>query len=242
MQSQRPSRRTRIAAISLAVAALAAPAAQARPALDPPAGHQGAASAPQRSALVVTSTPDSGFDWGSAGIGAAAGAGLVLVGGGQLRAEPPRPREARSLRLAPRLPAMRARATIGACQQASSSAARTTSRASPRCSAIRGPAGHRHGPGGRGQDAPGAGRGRGGRARPGGRPRPCRSRPARGRARWWPRRSRPPPAPARRPGRRRWTRPWRRWATSAPCSCSTTSSTSRSPPPTSAPCSTRVRG
>ena len=82
MQSQRPSRRTRIAAISLAVAALAAPAAQARPALDPPAGHQGAASAPQRSALVVTSTPDSGFDWGSAGIGAAAGAGLVLVGAG----------------------------------------------------------------------------------------------------------------------------------------------------------------
>ena len=37
---------------------------------------------PQRSAVVVTSTPDSGFDWGSAGIGAAAGAGLVLVGAG----------------------------------------------------------------------------------------------------------------------------------------------------------------
>ena len=62
MQSQRRSRRARIAAASLALAALAAPAAQARPALDPPAGHQGAASAPQRSALVVTSTPDSGFD------------------------------------------------------------------------------------------------------------------------------------------------------------------------------------
>jgi hypothetical protein len=84
MQSQHRSRRTRIAAISLAIAALAAPAANAnaRVALDPPAGAQGAASAHQRSAVVVSSTPDNGFDWGSAGIGAAAGAGLVLVGAG----------------------------------------------------------------------------------------------------------------------------------------------------------------
>jgi hypothetical protein len=82
MQSKHRSRRARIAATSLAIAALAAPAAQARPAFDPPAGHQGAASAPQRSALVVSSTPDGSFDWGSAGIGAAAGAGLVLVGAG----------------------------------------------------------------------------------------------------------------------------------------------------------------
>lgn len=82
MQSQQRFRRTRIAATGLAIAALAAPAAQARVALDPPAGHQGAASAPQRSAVVVSSTPDHGFDWGSAGIGAAAGAGLVLVGAG----------------------------------------------------------------------------------------------------------------------------------------------------------------
>ena len=82
MQSQHRFRRTRIAATSLAIAALAAPAAQARVALDPPAGYQGAASAPQRSAVVVSSTPDRGFDWGSAGIGAAAGAGLVLVGAG----------------------------------------------------------------------------------------------------------------------------------------------------------------
>ena len=82
MQSQRPSRHTRVAATSLALAALAAPAAQARPALDPPVGHQGSAGAPQRPALVVTSTPHTGFDWSSAGIGAAAGAGLVLVGAG----------------------------------------------------------------------------------------------------------------------------------------------------------------
>ena len=78
MQSQHRSRRARIAATSLALAALAAPAAQARPALDAPVGHR----EPQDSAVVVTSTPDSGFDWGSAGIGAAAGAGLVLVGAG----------------------------------------------------------------------------------------------------------------------------------------------------------------
>ena len=78
MQSQHRPRRARIAATSLALAALAAPAAQARPALDAPVGHH----EPQRSAVVVTSSPDSGFDWGSAGIGAAAGAGLVLVGAG----------------------------------------------------------------------------------------------------------------------------------------------------------------
>ena len=83
MQSHRRRlRRTRIAATSLVIAALAAPAANARVALDPPAGRQGAASAAERSTLVVSATPDDGFDWGSAGIGAAAGAGLVLVGAG----------------------------------------------------------------------------------------------------------------------------------------------------------------
>ena len=79
MPSQQRSRRARIAATCLAISALTAPAAQARPALDPPVGHH----EPQRSAVVVTSSPPStGFDWGSAGIGAAAGAGLVLVGAG----------------------------------------------------------------------------------------------------------------------------------------------------------------
>ena len=41
-----------------------------------------ATASPSAPRSVVTSTPDSGFDWGSAGIGAAAGAGLVLVGAG----------------------------------------------------------------------------------------------------------------------------------------------------------------
>jgi hypothetical protein len=78
MQSQHRSRRTRLAAAGLAIAALSAPAAQARPAFDGPVGHD----EPQRSAVVVASTPGGGFDWGSAGVGAAAGAGLVLVGAG----------------------------------------------------------------------------------------------------------------------------------------------------------------
>jgi hypothetical protein len=81
VQSHRRLRRTRIAATSLVIAALAAPAANARVALDPPAARQ-AASAPERSTLIVSASPDDGFDWGSAGIGAAAGAGLVLVGAG----------------------------------------------------------------------------------------------------------------------------------------------------------------
>jgi hypothetical protein len=80
--SHRRLPRARIAATSLVIAALAAPAANARVALEPPAGQQGPASAPQGPALVVSASPDSGFDWGSAGIGAAAGAGLVLVGAG----------------------------------------------------------------------------------------------------------------------------------------------------------------
>jgi len=78
MPSQHRSRGTRIAATSLVLAALAAPAAQARPAFDAPVGHHEA----QRSAVVVRSSPDTGFDWASAGVGAAAGAGLVLIGAG----------------------------------------------------------------------------------------------------------------------------------------------------------------
>jgi hypothetical protein len=82
MQSQHRSRRARVAATSLCIAALAAPAASARPAVDPPAADHAA----QRSPVVVTARSDNGFDWGSAGIGAAAGAGLVLVGVGSFAA------------------------------------------------------------------------------------------------------------------------------------------------------------
>jgi hypothetical protein len=82
MQSHDRSRCARIVATSLMIAAMAAPVASARPAIDPPAGHHGPASVPQGSPAVVASAPDNGFDWGSAGIGAGAGAGLVLVGAG----------------------------------------------------------------------------------------------------------------------------------------------------------------
>ena len=83
MPSHRRFRSARIAATSLAIAALAAPAAGARPAIDPPGAQPAPAAASQRAPVVMASTSsDRGFDWGSAGIGAAAGAGLVLVGAG----------------------------------------------------------------------------------------------------------------------------------------------------------------
>jgi hypothetical protein len=65
----------RIAAATLAVLALAAPAATARPLMDRPA-----APAPVHGAAAQAA--DEGFEWGSAGIGAAATAGLVLVAAG----------------------------------------------------------------------------------------------------------------------------------------------------------------
>jgi hypothetical protein len=70
------TRQTRIAAATLAVLALAAPAATARPMMEPPANvpAEPAAAPPIQAA-------DESFDWGSAGIGAAA-AGLVLVAAG----------------------------------------------------------------------------------------------------------------------------------------------------------------
>ena len=80
MPSHRRSRLAQVAATSLMVAAVAAPtAASARPAIDPPVVHH---PAPQRATVLVSSTDHGGFDWASAGIGAAAGAGLVLVGAG----------------------------------------------------------------------------------------------------------------------------------------------------------------
>jgi hypothetical protein len=78
MPSHRHSRLARVTAAGLMAAALTPAAAVARPAIDPPVAQH----TPQRPAVVVASTDHGGFDWGSAGIGAAAGAGLVLVGAG----------------------------------------------------------------------------------------------------------------------------------------------------------------
>jgi hypothetical protein len=79
MQSHRRSRSARVAATVLGVAALAAPAASASPIIDP--GTSQPAAAPSSPRVVVRSV-DSGFDWGSAGVGAGATAGLVLVSAG----------------------------------------------------------------------------------------------------------------------------------------------------------------
>jgi hypothetical protein len=63
------------AAAALAALALAAPPAVARPILDPPTQRDLSAPPPVQAA-------DESFDWGSAGIGAAATGGLVLVAAG----------------------------------------------------------------------------------------------------------------------------------------------------------------
>jgi hypothetical protein len=65
------------AAATLLALALAAPPAAARPILDPPIQRD--ISAPPR---VIVRAGDDGFDWGSAGIGAAATGGLVLIAAG----------------------------------------------------------------------------------------------------------------------------------------------------------------
>ena len=68
-------------ALAATVSALAAPAASALPAelTQSPANGQEDPATPVR---VVTVHTDSGFDWGDAGIGAAAGLSLMLVGAG----------------------------------------------------------------------------------------------------------------------------------------------------------------
>lgn len=77
MSPRRSRRLIRAATGALAITALAAPAASARP-VDPPAGWKLAPPAESRSQLhtaaptVIRST-DDGFDWGAAGIGAGAG-------------------------------------------------------------------------------------------------------------------------------------------------------------------------
>jgi hypothetical protein len=71
----------RIAAATLALLALAAPAATARPIMDGPTNvpAEPAPAPPVREA-------DESFDWGSAGIGAAATGGLIVVAAGGLAA------------------------------------------------------------------------------------------------------------------------------------------------------------
>jgi hypothetical protein len=67
----------RIAAATLAVLAVAAPAATARPATDPPIAPQ----AEPLSAPPVQAAGES-FDWGAAGVGAATTVALAVLAGG----------------------------------------------------------------------------------------------------------------------------------------------------------------
>jgi hypothetical protein len=70
-----------IAATTLALLVLAAPAATARPIIDGPS------NAPAEPAPAPPVRPtDESFDWGSAGLGAGVTSGLVLVAAGGLAA------------------------------------------------------------------------------------------------------------------------------------------------------------
>jgi hypothetical protein len=89
MSPTRSRRLTRAAAGALAVTALAAPAASARP-VDAPVGWKLTTPAqthsqPATPAPTVIHT-DDGFDWGAAGLGAGAGAAIVLLSLGGVRA------------------------------------------------------------------------------------------------------------------------------------------------------------
>ena len=86
MRSHRRSQLQRSLAAGLVAAALAAPAAQAAPILEPGSGDAPLSMGPDPRGLeadpspAVTTTIDDGFDWGSAAIGAGgAGALIVLV-------------------------------------------------------------------------------------------------------------------------------------------------------------------
>ena len=176
------SRRTRIAATSLAIAALAAPAAQARPALDPPAGRQ----ARERAAALRArrhARPRTAASTGARPASARPPARASCSSGGSFAAHLSRPGAPGPLRLGGRVArgagardhrGVPAGELIGRERElASLTAMLGDPEAAP---------GHGHRPGRSGQDAPGAGGVRGGRARPAGRRRARRPRSARGRA------------------------------------------------------------
>ncbi len=85
MKSHRRTHLQRSIAAGLAAAALAAPAAQAAPILEPGTQDTPGSAAIDVSGLEsqqappVTTTIDQGFDWGSAAIGAGGAAALVVL-------------------------------------------------------------------------------------------------------------------------------------------------------------------
>ena len=91
-------RLTRAVAGALAVAALAAPGASARSALEQGSGVAGPAEEIVSGKPVVVRTPDPGFDWGAAALGAGAAAGLLLLAGAGGSVVTHRPRRAGAVR------------------------------------------------------------------------------------------------------------------------------------------------
>ena len=96
MTSHRRSQLQRSLAAGLAAAALAAPAAQAAPMLEPGTGDAPLSMGPDTRGLEpdpaapVTTTIDEGFDWGSAAIGAGGAAAVLLLGAAGASAVSPR--------------------------------------------------------------------------------------------------------------------------------------------------------
>jgi hypothetical protein len=76
MTSHRRTRITRSLSAGLVAIALAAPAAQASPPLEPGSGEAGSVPV---DAPAVTTVIDDGFDWGSAAIGAGGAAAVLLL-------------------------------------------------------------------------------------------------------------------------------------------------------------------
>lgn len=95
-----PRRFNRAVAGTLAAAAIAAPVADARPALEPgdPTGPNPHAIVDSGGETAVTRTTDPGFDWGSAAIGAGGAAALLLLVGAGNSVRLHRPRHAGTLR------------------------------------------------------------------------------------------------------------------------------------------------
>jgi hypothetical protein len=93
MPTHGPPRLIGALAVALAVAALAAPTAGARPATDWTDNSSPATPAP-----TVTRAIDDGIDWGSAAIGAGTATGLLLVAAAGATGAAHRHRHVRSIR------------------------------------------------------------------------------------------------------------------------------------------------
>ena len=74
------SRLTAVIACALTIAAIAAPAAGARPAVDPPTNNSGAVATSATAAPSPVPVAGGGLEWSSAAIGAAGTVALLAIG------------------------------------------------------------------------------------------------------------------------------------------------------------------